>query len=160
MYVSVERERERESRRGLSCPHRDRGTNLRWNLFSLGRLKCFRLFNIPDARTNSRGHISFSLPPTHCAWTHLLLAWYSHNLRGISDENICVLFTLGTWCISSYFIPSVQLLQLHRQMSKRIFKSISNTYKSCYAVKHDQKPKEPTLTLIIQFNINHLSAHS
>ena len=61
------------------------------------------LHNIPDAHTNSPGHTSFILPPTHHIWSRFLLAYYPHNLRFISTRNTFIPFTLGNRCISCYF---------------------------------------------------------
>ena len=88
------------------------------------------LYNIPDTYTNSHGHISSSLPPTHCKWTYLLLvshqykflssyllqpamthcmwlcfllACHPYNSCCTSIKNTCILFTLGARCISCYF---------------------------------------------------------
>ena len=102
----------RESRRRLSCTHKDQGTNLQWTPFSS------RLYSITDARANSRGHTS-SWPLSQCTWSRFLLARQRRNLRSISAENTCALFTLSSRCISSYFYSTkVQLPPLHQQMLK------------------------------------------
>ena len=52
-------------------------------------------------------------------WTYLFLACHPNNLSSISTKNTCVLFTLGTWCISCYFCSAmVRLPPLQQQMSK------------------------------------------
>ena len=45
---------------------------------------------------------SHPLRPVACTWTRPFLACHC-NLRSVSAKNTCVLFTLGTRCISCYF---------------------------------------------------------
>ena len=135
-----------EGRRRLSCAHRNRCKNLRWIPFSYFsdrylpgyitfqtttqilmvthpisthlNVACEHssIWHAPCA--NSRGHTT-NLPPTQCTWSDFLLACHPRNLRGISVENNCILFTLGTGSISCYFRSTrVRLPLLHRQMSK------------------------------------------
>ena len=103
------------------------------DLFTLGS-KYFKLYNIPDTHEinvaiplsgKSRtqilvGHAFSSLPPVQCRWTYILSVYHPRNLSNVSAENTCVLFTLGTRYISTYFCSSRdRLSQLNRQMSKR-----------------------------------------
>ena len=60
------------------------------------------LFNIADTHKNSR-HTSFSLPPTKCTRTHFFLVCHPRNFCSITTCNTCILFTLGTRWILSYF---------------------------------------------------------
>ena len=113
--------REREWQRWLSCTHRIRGMNLRWNLFCLFS-KQSRFYNIPDDHANSCGHTS-SLLSIRCTWTRFLLACHPRN----STENTCVLFTLGTRCISRYFCFQWSTSAAAKTDVKGTFKSISNT---------------------------------
>ena len=83
-------------------------------------LKSSWLYNIPDAHANLYDHFSSNMLPTQCARSCFLLACYPGNLRGISAENMCILFTLGSRWIFCYFrLTRVRLPPLHRQMSKR-----------------------------------------
>ena len=68
---------------------------------------------------------SSSLPPTKWTWSCFFLTCYQCNLRGISAENPCVLFTFGNRCKFCYFHSStVRLPPLQRQ----ILKGSSNQY--------------------------------
>ena len=91
-----------KSQRQLSCTNRSWSTNLWWNL-SWFRWKPSGLYNNSDVHTNSHGHISFSLLSTQHIWSCFLLECHPHNLHSISTRNTCILFTLGTGCLSSYF---------------------------------------------------------
>ena len=68
MYGRIrgERERERESKMAELVHTGVDGADLQLNLsaFLLFGSKFPYLYNIPGAHANSRGHISFSLPPT------------------------------------------------------------------------------------------------
>ena len=75
-------------------------------LFSI-RLCC--LYNIPDNYVNSRSHTS-RLPPTHCAWTHLLQAGNHAIYTALLPGNTCVLFTFGNRFISCLFFVPMRLL--------------------------------------------------
>ena len=88
------------------------------------------LSSTPNA--NSCAHISFSLPPTHFTWMHLILAGYPRNLRGFlvkKTKKNCFLITLGTRCISCHFVSSVWLPLLHWLMSKGIVNPLSKKVK-------------------------------
>ena len=118
---NVRRVRIGESWRWLSCTHSGWGTNLQWisYFFFSVRSKFFWLYIIPDAHANSRCHASSRVPPTYCPLTRFLQAAHSRSLRGISTENNCIPFFVGTRCIFCYFRSTRGwLLPLSQQMSK------------------------------------------
>ena len=96
----------RESKMAALHTYNGQGTNLQWTpiFFSLVRSKCSWLYNILDTLINSHGYIFFNLPPMQHTWSHFLLACHPHNLCSIPARNTCVKFTLGTRCISCYFL--------------------------------------------------------
>ena len=76
-----------ESQRQLSYIHTGLDdTVLLWNVsaFLLFGLKSLWLYNIPDALTNSHGHLSSILLLTHCMWTCLFLACHPCSFCSIS----------------------------------------------------------------------------
>ena len=97
-------------------------------LFLLLPPKCGHASLRHVAHINFRGHTSNSLPPTQCTRKRFLLAWYPHNLRGISTENAMHLV---------YFrhLVHFQLFSFNEGPTfpasstdvKGLFKSISNT---------------------------------
>ena len=98
------------------------------------------LCDILDGRVNSRDRISIACPPhtlhldtppssmlpSQFMWSCFLLACHSHNLRSISVENTCVLFTLGTRCNFCYSCSQFSASLALSRDDKGIFKSISN----------------------------------
>ena len=122
---------ERESKTAELANTGVHSMNLLWNLSALGS-KSLWLYNIADTYANSCGHISNQLN-THCMWTCLFLAFYpskflwSHlqpaaytmHVIMLSSSmpptqftqhfcwNTCILFTLGTMCISCFCSQSL-----------------------------------------------------
>ena len=71
-------------------------------------------------------------PPIQCTWSRFLLVMHPRNLRGISTDNTCVLFTLGTRCIFWYFRST--WFRLPSKDVKEVFKSISTLFSKCFSV--------------------------
>ena len=105
--------------------------------FSVGS-KSSWLYNISNAQASYCGYTSSSLPPTQCAWTRFLLARHPQNLRGISTEGTCVLFTLGTWLLLFSFNQGPTYITASTDV-KGVFKSISNPNDS-YSIYCHWKP--------------------
>ena len=65
-------------------------------------------------------------PPTHCTWSCFLLACHPRNFWGISTENSCVLFTLGTAAFPVFSFNKNSTSAGALTDIKEVFKSISN----------------------------------
>ena len=60
----------------------------------------------------------FSMTPTKCTWSRFLLACHPRNLWGISTGDKCIVITLGTRCISFYFVPRIRFPQLNQLIER------------------------------------------
>ena len=128
-FITQNERMSKESRRQLSCTYRGWGKSLQWTPFFFLLLSGWNLhgyikFQTPmkilmvtplsachlhiahwqtsfehATHTISCGYISSSLLLTQYMWSHILLAC---NFCCISAENTCILFILGTRCISCY----------------------------------------------------------
>ena len=136
MYRWEDRVSERQKR--LSCTHRDRSINLckplsssLWSGRNVSSYIISRLLSqILVVTSLSVCHLYItleepsSIPPTQCTRLHFLLVCHSYNICMPRTSVSCLLLVTGAFSVT--FVPCVRHLQLHRQMSKGVFKPISN----------------------------------
>ena len=126
------------SKRVEGSTHRGWGTNLLWTaLFFvlLFRLKFPKLYNIPDTHANSHGHIISNLLLTCCIWTCLLLACHPSNLHDISTRDTCVNVYFRYQVHFQLFFFRMSDFCSCINMSREVFKSISNNRTYLYVIQ-------------------------